>query len=85
MANLPHMVSHMDHLDNRSIKATLILQEVLLSFILMRELGGVNPKASEEKQNEAETYMVISKCKPCMIAAFLLAKCSNTQMDLKLI
>lgn len=52
MANLPHMVSHMDHLDNRSIKATLILQEVLLSFILMRELGGVNPKASEEKQNE---------------------------------
>lgn len=56
MANFPHMVSHMDHLDNRSIKATLILQEVLLSFILMRELGGVNPKASEEKQNEAETW-----------------------------
>lgn len=50
------MVSHMDHLDNRSIKATLILQEVLLSFIPMRELGGVNPKASEEKQNEAETW-----------------------------
>lgn len=60
MANLPHMVSHMDHLDNRSIKATLILQEVLLSFILMRELGGVNPKASEEKQNEAETCWLVN-------------------------
>lgn len=58
MANLPHMVSHMDHLDNRSIKATLILQEVLLSFILMRELGGVNPKASEEKQNEDNIWVL---------------------------